>query len=96
MVPASLWRRRWDSNPRAGIAGKLISSQPRYDRFDTSPNKHIIAGEWKKSRLFGKSDDLLHFGHYALIIFTAVGDQATGAILNAGFRVCKIATAVFS
>ena len=29
------WRRRWDSNPR-GIAAKLISSQSRYDRFDTS------------------------------------------------------------
>ena len=29
-----LWRRRWDSNPR-GIAAKLISSQSRYDRFDT-------------------------------------------------------------
>ena len=29
------WRRRWDSNPRA-IARKLISSQPRYDHFDTS------------------------------------------------------------
>ena len=32
-----LWRRRWDSNPRA-VARKLISSQPRYDHFDTSPN----------------------------------------------------------
>ena len=31
-----MWRRRWDSNPRA-VAGKLISSQPRYDHFDTSP-----------------------------------------------------------
>ena len=30
------WRRRWDSNPRA-VARKLISSQPRYDHFDTSP-----------------------------------------------------------
>ena len=29
------WRRGWDSNPR-GLASKLISSQPRYDRFDTS------------------------------------------------------------
>ena len=29
------WRRRWDSNPR-DIAVKLISSQSRYDRFDTS------------------------------------------------------------
>ena len=31
------WRKRWDSNPRA-IARKLISSQPRYDHFDTSPS----------------------------------------------------------
>ena len=29
------WRRGRDSNPR-GIAPKLISSQPRYDHFDTS------------------------------------------------------------
>ena len=31
-----IWRRGRDSNPR-GIAPKLISSQPRYDHFDTSP-----------------------------------------------------------
>ena len=31
-----IWRRGWDSNPCA-IARKLISSQPRYDHFDTSP-----------------------------------------------------------
>ena len=31
-----LWRRGRDSNPRA-LARKLISSQPRYDHFDTSP-----------------------------------------------------------
>ena len=30
------WRRGRDSNPRA-IARKLISSQPRYDHFDTPP-----------------------------------------------------------
>ena len=29
------WRSRWDSNPRA-VARKLISSQPRYDHFDTA------------------------------------------------------------
>ena len=29
------WRSGWDSNPR-GIAPKLISSQPRYDHFDTA------------------------------------------------------------
>ena len=38
-----VWRRGWDSNPR-GLAPKLISSQPRYDRFDTSPYK---LPEWK-------------------------------------------------
>lgn len=37
-----LWRRRWDSNPR-GIAAKLISSQSRYDRFDTSAYLVFIA-----------------------------------------------------
>ena len=30
------WRTGWDSNPRA-LARKLISSQPRYDHFDTCP-----------------------------------------------------------
>ena len=35
------WRRERDSNPR-GIAPKLISSQPRYDHFDTSPRDFAI------------------------------------------------------
>ena len=30
------WRKRWDSNPRA-LADNLISSQARYDHFDTLP-----------------------------------------------------------
>ncbi len=30
------WRSGWDSNPRA-LAGYLISSQARYDHFDTAP-----------------------------------------------------------
>jgi hypothetical protein len=33
----SFWRRGWDSNPRA-VSDKLISSQPRYDHFDTPPD----------------------------------------------------------
>ena len=32
----SFWRRGWDSNPRY-LAVQLISSQSRYDHFDTSP-----------------------------------------------------------
>ena len=31
-----IWRKRWDSNPRAR-EGYLISSQARYDHFDTLP-----------------------------------------------------------
>ena len=30
-----IWRSGWDSNPRA-VTRKLISSQPRYDHFDTA------------------------------------------------------------
>ncbi len=32
---ATTWRSGWDSNPRA-VSCKLISSQPRYDHFDTA------------------------------------------------------------
>ena len=35
-LQAFIWRRGWDSNPRA-VSDKLISSQPRYDHFDTPP-----------------------------------------------------------
>ena len=38
---AFFWRRERDSNPR-GIAPKLISSQPRYDRFDISAYEIVI------------------------------------------------------
>ena len=41
-------RRGWDSNPRA-LARKLISSQPRYDRFDTPPQRSCRA-KWLKNR----------------------------------------------
>ena len=37
MTFAPTWRSGWDSNPRAGVTDKLISSQPRYDHFDTAP-----------------------------------------------------------
>ncbi len=35
------WRKRWDSNPRT-LAGQLISSQSRYDHFDTLPYNVIF------------------------------------------------------
>ena len=49
------WRRGRDSNPR-GIAPKLISSQPRYDRFDTSP--YLSSTSALKIRL-GKRRELM-------------------------------------
>ena len=40
----SVWRRRWDSNPRYPEV-QLISSQSRYDHFDTSPfNNYLVFG----------------------------------------------------
>ena len=36
------WRRRWDSNPRYREV-QLISSQSRYDHFDTSPYMRPIS-----------------------------------------------------
>ena len=37
-----LWRRGWDSNPR-DVSAKLISSQPRYDHFDTSARGAVVS-----------------------------------------------------
>ena len=36
-----MWRSGWDSNPRV-VSDKLISSQPRYDRFDTAPSEMTV------------------------------------------------------
>ena len=52
-LSSDTWRRRWDSNPR-DIAVKLISSQSRYDRFDTSAYLVFIA---PPRTAFGKMRD---------------------------------------
>ena len=52
-LSSDTWRRRWDSNPR-GISAKLISSQSRYDRFDTSAYLIFIA---PPRTAFGKMRD---------------------------------------
>ena len=44
------WRRRWDSNPRR-LSPHLISSQARYDHFDTSPNMPPAKGVYHYSPL---------------------------------------------
>ena len=35
-----MWRRGWDSNPRA-LSDKRFSRPPRYDHFDTSPDRKL-------------------------------------------------------
>ena len=45
------WRSGWDSNPRT-VARQLISSQPRYDHFDTTPQVNIIHYFYEKINLF--------------------------------------------
>ena len=49
------WRKRWDSNPRT-LADQLISSQSRYDHFDTLPNlsQHQDLRKW--GELMGRTE----------------------------------------
>ena len=49
------WRKRWDSNPRY-VAVQLISSQSRYDHFDTLPN--IISHKNATIILYTRKADL--------------------------------------
>ena len=78
-------RRRWDSNPRVP-KDKLISSQPRYDHFDTSPDDWYLtsvhdAAKNRKSKGkvcprtlqgFAHSSPLFtqKSGHRAFIVYT--------------------------
>lgn len=48
------WRRRWDSNPRT-LADQLISSQSRYDHFDTSPYLSQHQHLRKRGELMGRT-----------------------------------------
>ena len=48
------WRRRWDSNPRT-LADQLISSQSRYDHFDTSPYLSQHQYLRKRGELMGRT-----------------------------------------
>ena len=52
---AVIWRSGWDSNPRA-IARKLISSQPRYDHFDTAASI-VYSGSKIQKALYHKTGE---------------------------------------
>ena len=62
MTPAAGWRSGWDSNPRA-LADNLISSQARYDHFDTAPCGGAVLPE-PAGPLRGAAGIL---AHYAII-----------------------------
>ncbi len=50
---AVTWRSGWDSNPRT-VARQLISSQSRYDHFDTTPNikfLYVSPDEFGKTKI---------------------------------------------
>ena len=78
------WRSGWDSNPRA-VSDKLISSQPRYDLFDTSPNIAPIIGarcilshikQFCNSFLFcGGAEAAVTDGGYAVVLGYTVGGE---------------------
>ena len=72
------WRKRWDSNPRAR-EGYLISSQARYDHFDTLPymsariflmffskKKLLERTDGKNSKIFGFSNCVTPHKHWIL------------------------------
>ena len=44
-----MWRRGWDSNPRA-LSDKRFSRPPRYDHFDTSPSIYLSAASVSPQR----------------------------------------------
>ena len=56
----TFWRKRWDSNPRT-LADQLISSQSRYDHFDTLPylSQHQHLG--KRGELMGRTSKNIKF-----------------------------------
>ncbi len=63
------WRREWDSNPR-GISPKLISSQPRYDHFDTSPQIFLIIPKHShliKGKIIVYLKGMLYFNDYEVL-----------------------------
>ena len=56
----TFWRKRWDSNPRT-LADQLISSQSRYDHFDTLPYLSQHQHLRKRGELMGRTRKNIKF-----------------------------------
>ena len=76
------WRSGWDSNPR-DVAVKLISSQPRYDHFDTAPwqRRNYIT---TKSDLTRKMENAPASGRCICIVVKCM-DQSNVKLSNSVF-----------
>ena len=97
---ALIWRRRWDSNPR-GVAAYLISSQGRYDHFDTPPYRtsSLYQRSGKKSRIIflpNQLQNLFQILTDAAVIFPAVRPQTGRAVLDPLFCIPEISPAPIS
>ena len=91
-----LWRRVRDSNPRS-LAGHEISSfAPSTTRTTLQLTSVLYQQAQEKSRFFRQFHHIAHLLHNAVEGISAVRTQATGTVLNALLRVCKIAAAVLS
>ena len=103
-LPGRFWRRWRDSNPRYPKV-QLISSQPRYDHFDTSPYRFTAEVLYQpipeKSRFFKGFVilfyQLQHFPQLSAnvaVILPAMGTQAEGTVLDSLFVIPEAAAAI--
>ena len=76
------WRTGWDSNPRAGVTDKLISSQSRYDHFDTRPYI-IFSQSTEKTQSLSELDNESIISNLAKIVNRLIVNIS----LNADFSV---------
>ena len=77
MPSAATWRSGWDSNPRA-LADNLISSQGRYNHFDTAPYINF----YSRPSIFGET-----LGRETLLSAPSI---TPGAIDFTGFFACEL------
>ncbi len=76
------WRREWDSNPRE-IALKLISSQPRYDRFDTAACLIVVS---ELTKQFGKRREFMERTPQEMLLQLTPNPLKNQAFLKEAFQ----------
>ena len=97
------WRSSRDSNPGGTFMPYEISSHASSTSLSTAPylqrgyyNKTPVKMQGLPVLLFCNFHNILHFRHHHLVILPSVRNQATGAILDAAFRIGKVAAALIA